>query len=201
MDRIVAWLAESYWAGTQPEAAVRRSWDAAGVTLGLYHGGEMIGCARAVTDFTRFAYLSDVYVEPEHRGHGLGRWLVQTMLDHPDVAARALGAPHRRCPRSLQPARVSARRRNGDAAAAAWRRVAIEAGCRRGTYRTAWGFGGRGIQEDQLGPISPYTAVFTFRRTDSMPATVPKHRTLATLHRPGASPPPPLPVGKDVSPG
>ena len=55
MDRIVAWLAESYWAGTQPETAVRRSWDAAGVTLGLYHNGEMIGCARALTDFTRFA--------------------------------------------------------------------------------------------------------------------------------------------------
>jgi ribosomal protein S18 acetylase RimI-like enzyme len=45
----------------------------------------MIGCARAITDFTRFAYLSDVYVDPEHRGRGLGRWLVQTMLDHPDV--------------------------------------------------------------------------------------------------------------------
>jgi GNAT superfamily N-acetyltransferase len=85
MDRIVAWLAESYWARSQPEAAVRRSWDAAGVTLGLYHDSEMIGCARAVTDFTRFAYLSDVYVDPAHRGHGLGRWLVQTMLDHPDV--------------------------------------------------------------------------------------------------------------------
>ena len=85
MDRIVAWLAESYWAGSQPETAVRRSWDAAGVTLGLFHGGQMIGCARAITDFTRFAYLSDVYVEPAHRGHGLGRWLVQTMLDHPDV--------------------------------------------------------------------------------------------------------------------
>jgi GNAT superfamily N-acetyltransferase len=85
MDRVVAWLAESYWAHSQSEAAVRRSWDAAGVSLGLYHGGQMIGCARAVTDFTRFAYLSDVYVEPEHRGQGLGRWLVQTMLDHPDV--------------------------------------------------------------------------------------------------------------------
>ena len=85
MDRIVGWLAESYWARSQPEAAVRRSWDAAGVTLGLYHGDEMIGCTRAITDFTRFAYLSDVYVEPAHRGHGLGRWLVQTMLDHPNV--------------------------------------------------------------------------------------------------------------------
>lgn len=86
IDRIVGWLAESYWARSQPESAVRRSWDAAGVTLGLYHRGEMIGCTRAITDFTRFAYLSDVYVEPAHRGRGLGRWLVQTMLDHPDVS-------------------------------------------------------------------------------------------------------------------
>ena len=45
----------------------------------------MIGCARAVTDFARFAYLSDVYVDPGHRRHGLGRWLVETMLAHPDV--------------------------------------------------------------------------------------------------------------------
>ena len=85
MNQVVAWLAESYWACSQSEAAVRRSWDAAGVSLGLYHGGQMIGCARAITDFTRFAYLSDVYVEPEHRGQGLGRWLVQTMLNHPYV--------------------------------------------------------------------------------------------------------------------
>jgi GNAT superfamily N-acetyltransferase len=85
MERVVAWLAESYWAGTQPEAAVRRSWDAAGVTLGLYHGEAMVGCARAVTDFTRFAYLSDVYVEPEHRGRGLGRWLVETIIGHPQI--------------------------------------------------------------------------------------------------------------------
>ncbi|MCC7023872.1 MAG: hypothetical protein IT338_13705, partial [Thermomicrobiales bacterium] len=57
MPRVVAWLAESYWACTQPEPAIRRSWDAAGVVLGLYDGGTMIGCCRAVTDFTRIAYL------------------------------------------------------------------------------------------------------------------------------------------------
>ena len=47
--------------------------------------GDLVGCARAITDFARFAYLSDVFIEPEHRGQGLGRWLVQTMLEHPDV--------------------------------------------------------------------------------------------------------------------
>ena len=63
----------------------RRSWETAGVQLGLYRGGELIGCARAITDFARFAYLSDVYVEPGYRGQGLGRWLVQVMLDHPEL--------------------------------------------------------------------------------------------------------------------
>lgn len=85
MPRVVAWLAESYWARTQPEPAIRRSWDAAGVVLGLYDGGTMIGCCRAVTDFTRIAYLSDVFVEPAYRGQGLGRWLVETMLAHPEL--------------------------------------------------------------------------------------------------------------------
>jgi GNAT superfamily N-acetyltransferase len=85
MERIVGWLAGSYWARNTPEAAVRRSWERAGVVLGVYHGNELIGCARAVTDFARFAYLSDVFVLPEHRGHGLGRWLVETMIEHPEI--------------------------------------------------------------------------------------------------------------------
>ncbi len=85
MDRILDWLAESYWAGARTSAEVQRSWDAAAIVVGLYDGDSMIGCARAVTDFTRFAYLSDVYVDPTYRGLGLGRWLVQTMIEHPDA--------------------------------------------------------------------------------------------------------------------
>jgi GNAT superfamily N-acetyltransferase len=87
MERIVGWLAESYWARNTPVDMVRRSWDNAGVVLGLYRGDELIGCARALTDFARTAYLSDVNVVPEHRGHGLGRWLVQTMIEHPAIPA------------------------------------------------------------------------------------------------------------------
>lgn len=86
MPRIMSWLAESYWAGWRPAAEVRQSWDAAAVVLGLYDGVELIGCARTVTDLTRFAYLSDVYLNPAYRGQGLGRWLVQTMLDHPAIS-------------------------------------------------------------------------------------------------------------------
>jgi len=87
MERILGWLSESYWARARTAAEVQRSWDAAGIVIGLYDGNTLIGCARAVTDFTRMAYLSDVYVEPAYRGTGLGRWLVQTMIEHPDAPA------------------------------------------------------------------------------------------------------------------
>jgi GNAT superfamily N-acetyltransferase len=86
MEYILDWLGQSYWAGKTPRDAVRTSWERAGVTLGVYHAEELIGCARAVTDFARFAYLSDVYIDPTYRGRGLGRWLVQTMLAHPAVS-------------------------------------------------------------------------------------------------------------------
>jgi GNAT superfamily N-acetyltransferase len=84
LNRIVAWLSQSYWAGSQPEAAIRHSLDTAGVVLGLYHGDMLIGCTRAVTDFTRFAFLSDVNVEPACHGRGFVRWLVQAAVDHDD---------------------------------------------------------------------------------------------------------------------
>jgi GNAT superfamily N-acetyltransferase len=94
MPRIMGWLAESYWAGWRPPAEVRKSWDAAAVVLGLYDGQELIGCARVVSDFTRFSYLSDVFVDPQRRGLGLGRWLVEIALDHPAISENSRWVLH-----------------------------------------------------------------------------------------------------------
>ncbi len=44
-------------------------------------GGELVGFARAVSDGVAFAYLADVFVDPAHRGAGLGHRLVTTMID------------------------------------------------------------------------------------------------------------------------
>jgi GNAT superfamily N-acetyltransferase len=55
------------------------------LAFGLYYGGGQIGFARAVTYYARFAYLANVFVLEEHRGRGLGRWLVGCVLDHPDL--------------------------------------------------------------------------------------------------------------------
>lgn len=39
----------------------------------------MIGFARVITDYVTFAYLTDVYVLPEHQGKGLGLWMMECL--------------------------------------------------------------------------------------------------------------------------
>jgi GNAT superfamily N-acetyltransferase len=75
---------ESYWARGIPRDAVERS-IAGSIAFGLYRAGELAGFARVVTDRATFAYLGDVFVLPAHRGQGLGVWLVETVLSHPDL--------------------------------------------------------------------------------------------------------------------
>lgn len=84
---IVDYLARSYWADKRPAATVVASLDHS-LNFGLYHqpGGEQVGFARLVTDYTTFAYLADVFVLEAHRGKGLGVWLMEVVIDHPRVA-------------------------------------------------------------------------------------------------------------------
>lgn len=53
-----------------------------------------VGMARLVTDFVTFAYLTDVFVAPEHQGRGLGKWIVQCTgeraLKMPEIRAITL---------------------------------------------------------------------------------------------------------------
>jgi GNAT superfamily N-acetyltransferase len=42
-----------------------------------------VGLARVITDSATYAYLCDVYVLEDHRGKGLGKWLVECVMAHP----------------------------------------------------------------------------------------------------------------------
>jgi N-acetylglutamate synthase-like GNAT family acetyltransferase len=48
-------------------------------------GTRLLGFARAVTDLATYAYLTDVVVAPELRGRGLGAWLLDCILAHPQL--------------------------------------------------------------------------------------------------------------------
>ena len=50
-----------------------------------------IGMARVVTDFSIVAYLCDVFIHEDYRGQGLGKWLIQSIFEHPDLKHVAAG--------------------------------------------------------------------------------------------------------------
>jgi len=81
-------LAASYWAAGIPEEVVRRS-IAGSLAFGLYEveegGFRQLGFARAVTDRATYAYLADVFVVAAARGQGLGTFIVEAVLAHPDL--------------------------------------------------------------------------------------------------------------------
>ena len=88
LDREAIWrfLRTSYWATGVPLEVVERAIENS-IVFGLYSpDGSQAGFARMVTDRARFAWLADVFVLPEHRDHGLGVWLVETALSHPEVS-------------------------------------------------------------------------------------------------------------------
>ena len=84
LDAVCRLLASSYWAATRPREVIERSLQSS-IVFGLYCSEGQIGFARAVTDRATFTWIADVIVDPRHRGKGLGRWLVECVLSHPDV--------------------------------------------------------------------------------------------------------------------
>ena len=65
------------------ERALRQS-----LCFGVYEsaGGAQVGLARVVTDYATFAYVCDVYVLEEHRGHGLGKRMMRELMAHPALS-------------------------------------------------------------------------------------------------------------------
>jgi GNAT superfamily N-acetyltransferase len=78
-------LTESYWASGVPLTVVKRSIEQS-LAFGLYKDHRQIGFARVITDCATFAYLADVFVLGEFQGQGLGKWLIEVVMSHPDLA-------------------------------------------------------------------------------------------------------------------
>ena len=75
---------ESYWAQGRTmdstEASIAQS-----LCFGLYDSSQQVGFARVVTDSATFAWLCDVFILETHRGQGLGKWLVECVVNHPSL--------------------------------------------------------------------------------------------------------------------
>jgi GNAT superfamily N-acetyltransferase len=85
LDVVWGFLRGSYWSPGIDRDTVARGVDNS-IPFSLFDpAGRQAGFARVVTDRARFAWLADVFVLDAHRGRGLGEWLVETILSHPEL--------------------------------------------------------------------------------------------------------------------
>jgi GNAT superfamily N-acetyltransferase len=83
LDVIHGFLTNCYWAKGVPREIVARSIEHA-LCFGIYDGsGAQVGFARVISDFATVAYVGDVFVLETHRGRGLGKWLMECIVQHP----------------------------------------------------------------------------------------------------------------------
>ena len=85
LDVVYGFLTNCYWAKGIPREVVTRSIQNS-LCFGVYDGnGTLVGFARVISDFATVAYIGDVFVLETHRGHGLGKWLMQSIMQHPGL--------------------------------------------------------------------------------------------------------------------
>jgi GNAT superfamily N-acetyltransferase len=75
-------LTECYWAKGIPRDIVARSIENS-LCFGLYAEGKQVGFARVISDYATYAYIGDVFLLESFRGRGLGKWLMECIMQHP----------------------------------------------------------------------------------------------------------------------
>lgn len=81
---VTAVLTASYWAQGIPASTVTRSIEGS-LCFVLRSETRQAGFARVISDGATIAFLSDVFILPEFRGRGLGRWLLECVMSHPEL--------------------------------------------------------------------------------------------------------------------
>lgn len=85
-DSMHSFLSQTYWTPGLQRAQMERALDHS-FGVAVFQGSEQVGFARVVTDYARFAYLCDVYVEKPHRGRGVAYAMVEWLHHHPRLAS------------------------------------------------------------------------------------------------------------------
>lgn len=84
--RVHGWLTGSYWSPGIALEKVRRAAEGSSLVIGIYEAasGAQVAYGRVISDRATFAWIADIFVDPDHRGRGLAKRIVRYALDHPD---------------------------------------------------------------------------------------------------------------------
>ncbi|MDQ6904514.1 MAG: GNAT family N-acetyltransferase [Bacteroidota bacterium] len=77
-------LSQTYWSPGVSISVVKKAMKGS-LCFGVHHRNKQIGYARLVTDKATFGYLADVFIDKKYQGKGLAKWLVETIMAHPDL--------------------------------------------------------------------------------------------------------------------
>jgi ribosomal protein S18 acetylase RimI-like enzyme len=78
--------AHAFWAKGRSIADLQVAIEHSDPTISMWDGAKLIGFARATSDGIYRAMIWDVVIDESYRGLGLGRRLVNTLIQHPKLA-------------------------------------------------------------------------------------------------------------------
>jgi len=81
---IHGFLSACYWAKGIPREVVARSMQNS-LCFGVYKQEQQVGFARVISDFATYAYIGDVFLLEAYRGQGLGKWMMEAIMKHPQL--------------------------------------------------------------------------------------------------------------------
>ncbi|MDO6680115.1 GNAT family N-acetyltransferase [Shewanella sp. 4_MG-2023] len=82
---IHGFISQSYWAKGMPITVLTKAIEHS-LCFGVFTDeDQQVGFARLITDRATFAYLADVFITDQHRGIGLSKLLIETVISHPDI--------------------------------------------------------------------------------------------------------------------
>ena len=84
LGAVLEMIRQEHWGGQLTLDVLERG-TAQSISLAVLEGPRLVGFARTITDLATFAYVSDVVIADGLRGRGLGTWLVECLLAHPDL--------------------------------------------------------------------------------------------------------------------
>lgn len=84
IEVIHSFLDTSYWAAGRSIETIRRSIENS-LPFGVYKGEQQVGFARVITDYATFAWIADVFILDQFQAQGLGKWLMEVIISHPEL--------------------------------------------------------------------------------------------------------------------
>jgi len=74
---------DQWWSEGRETKDVQDMLDQCNLVFGFVDQGKLVGFARVLSDFIEKTLIFDVFIGKKHQGRGLGRAMVEAILNHP----------------------------------------------------------------------------------------------------------------------